>query len=259
MPPAPEYIYAKLAVRFRAALPAKEPMLRFRRVHFARVSMYKGTRHTGQMWGYKSSSVHTSSFSSEAKCKAILARCKQTFVTELGILQAEDFYAMVLKMGSEKTKVMAVRLRRGKEHLRTFGIPDNLIFAAPKHLLIVPKLGGVLARLRRVNASRLPVELRDLHQHLNGMPEPAVSELSSASPPEKVLFRVSKDGTRTAFTATKTPDERRRNHIYGGTAPTRDDVSNQPPKHRERRREPQGDSTLAFALKDALSRKASGK
>ena len=224
--------------------------------------MYKGTRHTGQMWGYTSSSVHTSSFSSEAECKAILARCKQTFVTELGILQAEDFHALVLKMGSEMTKVMAVRLRRGKERLRTFGIPDNLIFAAPKHLLIAPKLGGVLARLRRVNASRLPVELRDLRQHLNGMPELAVSELSSASPPEKVLFRVSKDGTRTAFTATKSPDERRRNHIYGGTAPARDDVSNQPLKHCERpptRREPQGDSTLALALKDALSRKASGK
>lgn len=117
---------------------------------------------------------------------------------KLGILRAEDFYAMVLKMGSEKTKVMAVRLRRGEEHLRTFGIPDNLISAAPKHLLIAPKLRGDLARLRRVNASRLAVELRDLHQHLNGMPEPDVSELNSASPRGKVLFRVSKDGARTA-------------------------------------------------------------
>ncbi|WP_455279068.1 hypothetical protein [Cupriavidus necator] len=229
--------------------------------------MYKGTRHTGQMWGYKSSSVHTSSFSSEGECQAILDRCKQTFVSELGVLQAADFQGMVAKLGSDKSKIMAIRLRRGKENLRSLGVPDNLIFAAPKHLLIAPKLGGLLARLGRVNASRVPVELRGLHQHLNSMQEPVPvtreQEHPKSAPQEKVLYRVSKDGTRTAYTAKATPEERRRNHIYGGNAAPAPAAPVAPsPKPREPRpahRETKADSALALALKEALARKTSSK
>ncbi|MBF6986496.1 hypothetical protein [Cupriavidus sp. IK-TO18] len=233
--------------------------------------MYKGTRHTGQMWDYKSSSVHTSSFSSEAECQAILDRCKQTFVFELGVLQAADFQGMVAKLGSDKSKVMAVRLRRGKENLRNLGVPDNLIFAAPKHLLIAPKLGGLLSRLRRVNASRVPVELRGLHQHLNRMPEPMSlpreQEDPKSAPQEKVLFRVSKDGTRTAFTAKATPAERRRNHIYGGNAAPVPSSAFEAPaapsttlrEFKPARRATKADSALALALKEALARKTSSK
>lgn len=230
--------------------------------------MYKGTRHTGQMWGYKSSSVHTSSFSSEAECQAILDRCKQTFVSELCILQAADFQGMVAKLGGDKSKVMAIRLRRGKEKLRSFGFPDNLIFAAPKYLLVAPKLGGLLAKLRRVHAGRLPVELRDLHRHLNSMPEPVLlpreQETSESPLQEKVLYRVSKDGVRTAYTAKASPEERRRNHIYGGNAVPTPSALAAPaaptPKPRElrpARQEPKADSALALALKEALTRKAS--
>ncbi|SOZ24690.1 hypothetical protein CBM2608_A50034 [Cupriavidus taiwanensis] len=227
--------------------------------------MYKGTRHTGRMWGYKASSVHISSFSSEAECKAILERCKQTFV-ELNVLQEADFSQLSAKMVGDLSKVIGLRIGRGRNLMLSVGIPQNLVFAAPNYLLVAPKLGGLLARLRRVHASRLPMELRDLHKHLNSVPMPATATRESApeSPPsEKVLFRVSKDGTRTAFTSSSSPDERRRNHIYGNTPVPRNGVDTNPPaKQRERqpaRREPQGDSALAIALKDAMSRKVSGK
>lgn len=162
--------------------------------------MYKGTRHSGKTWGYKASSASTSSsFSTVTECRDIVAKCKKTF-TELGLLRVADFDELGSRMAIDPTKVVGARIGRAKEHLASIGVPQRLIFATPNYLLVAPKLGALLSGMRRTYSGRLPVELRELRDHLES--NSALEERVAALPVPKVLFHVAKDGTRTAFTPT---------------------------------------------------------
>lgn len=187
--------------------------------------MYKGTRHAGRMWDYKASSVRSPSFNSEEECRAIVSKCKDTFIA-LGLLRDEDFEQLTFdKKMVSLTTVVGIRMRRGRERLEELGVPKNLIFAAPSYLLIAPRLGGLLTHMSKMNPSALPSELRGLHAHFRQ--DPSAFDAPPRGPQSKTLYHVTKDGKRTAFTSTSRV-EIGHSRPRAGAAPTRPANAAQP-------------------------------
>ncbi|WP_240057518.1 hypothetical protein [Paraburkholderia azotifigens] len=196
--------------------------------------MYKGTRHSGRTWGYKAGSISTSSFSTDGECRAIVAKCKQTF-TDLGLLREADFDELRSRVAFDATKAVGARIGRGKELLASIGVPQPIIFAVPNYLLVAPKLGALLSLMRRAETGRLPVELRDLQKHLknNGALLDARAPGAVHATP-KALFHVAKDGSRTAFTPTSSFQAERLKRQSGGNQPPRAaTIATAPPKPEE--------------------------
>ena len=222
--------------------------------------MYKGTRHTGKTWGYKATSVSSSSPGSDAECRAIVLKCKETFIA-LRLLAAVDFEQMDSKdMRLAPTKSVGRRLGRGRERLEQLGVPKSLIFAAPAYLLIAPRIGGLMTRLSRLKSEQLPPELRDLHAHLQGHPPARQSGpwQPQQGEPVRTLFHVAKDGTRTAFTP-KTLPERLAARAPQQTAAAK---TTAPPKRRSespRPARPLERTTLSLAFQEASTRAAAKK
>jgi hypothetical protein len=162
--------------------------------------MYKGTRHAGRAWSYSASSVRSPSFSSEEECRAIVLKCKDTFIA-LGLLGDEDFEQLAFdKKTVALTTAVGIRMRRGRERLEELGVPQNLIFSAPTYLLIAPKLGRLLTRMSKMPLNELPSELRGLHAHFRQ--NQSAFDARPRGPQSKTLYHVTKDGKRTAFTST---------------------------------------------------------
>jgi hypothetical protein len=152
------------------------------------------------MWSYKASSVRSPSFNSEEECRAIVSKCKDTFIA-LGLLRDEDFEQLATnKKTAALTTAVGIRMRRGRERLDELGVPHNLIFAAPSYLLIAPKLGRLLTRMSKMNVDELPSELRGLHAHFRQ--NQSAFDACLREPHSKTLYHVTKDGKRTAFTST---------------------------------------------------------
>jgi hypothetical protein len=221
--------------------------------------MYKGTRHTGKTWGYKASSVGSSALSSDAECRAIVSKCKETFIA-LRLLVAADFEKLDSKeMRLAPTKAVGRRMGRGRERLEQLGIPKNLIFAAPAYLLIAPRIGGLLSRLSRLKTEHLPPELRELHAHLQMHPPVRQSGPwpSQQGPTARTLYHVAKDGTRTAFTPKALPERlaSRTQHATTATDPSRAEK-----KTESQRPAPvAARTTLSLAFQDATKKAVAKK
>jgi hypothetical protein len=180
--------------------------------------MYKGTRHTGRTWSYRANVVGSASFDTDEQCRAIVSKCKDTFIP-LQLLRESDFEKLdFTRMSEPPARVVGYRLRRGREKLEKLGVPQRLIFAAPAFLLIAPRLGGLLARLGRKNFDVVPAELRDLYTHIrqNG----ATITVRPSPLTGTTFFHVARDGTRTAFTSS----------TFRPTAPDATRTAQQPPK-----------------------------
>jgi hypothetical protein len=206
--------------------------------------MYKSTTHTGRTWGYKTTSV--SSFSSNDECRAIVAKCSETFST-LGLLNPSDFEHVHEAMRKDATRVVGIRIRRGKEMLLGIGVPERLLFTLPNYLLVAPKLGGLLSRMCRIESSRLPHELRQLQTHLKN-----VSATRQATAP-KPTYHVAADGTRTAVYPTQTIQERRRQRRFSTAAPERPTTA--PTSKPKPKPKPQRETAMSVALQLAQQKK----
>ncbi|MEX3950650.1 hypothetical protein AB4Y40_23175 [Paraburkholderia sp. EG287B] len=142
--------------------------------------------------------MSSSSFNGEEECRAIVSKCKSTFVA-LRLLRDEDFVQIAPNTKTAPlTTTVGTRMRRGRERLEELKVPQALIFAAPSYLLIAPKLDGLLARMSKMNVNELPSELRGLHAHF--LQNPSALDRRPQGPQSQTLFRVTKDGKRTAFT-----------------------------------------------------------
>jgi hypothetical protein len=203
------------------------------------------------MWGYKTSSISSASFSSDEECRAVVAKCSETFIA-LGLLRESDFERLQSAMSENPTHAVGVRIRRGKELMTGVGVPNTVIFSTPNYLFVAPKLGGLLARLSQMDAGRLPAELRNLHAHLSK--NRAALENPAYVP--KVLYHVSQDGTRTAITSTLSIEEQRRRRRADERAPA---PAPSPVERRSAGEKAKPDSAMAIALQAALKRKPSDK
>ncbi|CAB3774747.1 hypothetical protein [Paraburkholderia humisilvae] len=150
--------------------------------------MYRGTSHTGSGWDYRV--ITSATFSTEEEGRATIEKCRTTFIA-LGVLRAEDFDHMKAAMSADAGRTVGNRIRRGKEMLAEIGVPKDLIFSTPNYLLVAPKLGGLLSRLCRMDAGRLPVELLPLQAHL--LSDSAARQAAAPKP----TYHVAEDGTRT--------------------------------------------------------------
>lgn len=201
--------------------------------------MYKSTTHTRRTWGYKRTSV--SSFSSDDECRAIVAKSSETF-SALGLLNPSDFDRVHEAARENATRVVGIRIRRGKETLLGVGVPERLIFALPNYLLVAPKLGGLLSRICRIEASRLPLELRPLQTHLKN--DTVVRQAVVLKP----TYHVAADGTRTAVYPKQTIQERRRQRRFSTAVP--EHPTTPTAKHK-----PQTETAIAIALQKAKQKK----
>lgn len=160
--------------------------------------MYKNTRHSRKVWTYKDSRASSAFYVSMDQCRAMVAKCQRTFVG-LKLLQARDFDELSELVSTNAARGVGQRVRRAKETLVEMGFPSEVIFAAPRYLLVAPKFGGLLARLRDTETQKLPIELRDFHRHLKATSALHRTPAEEGAP--RVMFHISRDGRRTAFTA----------------------------------------------------------
>jgi len=139
--------------------------------------------------------VGSASFDTDEQCRAIVSKCKDTFIP-LQLLRENDFEKLdFTRMSEPPARVVGYRLRRGREKLEKLGVPQRLIFGAPAFLLIAPRLGGLLARLSRKNFEDVPVELQDLYSHVRQNGATIINRPSPLT--GTTFFHVARDGTRT--------------------------------------------------------------
>ncbi|WP_429315100.1 hypothetical protein [Paraburkholderia sp. GAS448] len=208
--------------------------------------MYKGTRHTRANWSYKGTSALSPNFGSEEECRALLAKCREVFISRR-LLDELDFHQLAITKGKPTlTAVFGARIRNARRTLDDKRVPERVVFALPAYLFMAPKFGGLLARISRRERGEMPDELKDLHAFLKAQAlEPVV-------PTTRTLIHVTKDGKRTPFTTSAPPvgHGRRRRPASVTVAP----ASGEPEKQKASRQvSDAGPSALALALQTALS------
>lgn len=143
--------------------------------------MYKGTRHTRATWSYKGTPGI-----SRFELSMLVDRCEDTFVP-LQLLRPDDF----------ERPVGNGRISRSRAFLVEMGVPETVIAGVPRYVFAAPLFGSLMSRMSRRPVTELPAELHSLHAHLRTKTfEPPKRGPSATA---TTLYRVAKDGTRTAF------------------------------------------------------------
>jgi len=165
--------------------------------------MYKGTRHTRATWSYKGNSAYSSAIGSEEECRALLAKCRDVFMSRRLLTELDFEQLATTKKTPTLTAVFGPRIRRARRTLTEKGVPERVTFALPTYLFIASKFEGLLARISRRERGEMPEELKDLHAYLKARAfDAAAGGTTAVNASVRTLVQVSKDGKRTPFTVT---------------------------------------------------------
>lgn len=172
--------------------------------------MYKSTRHTNKTWTYAAGSLGPYVAVSEEKAQQVVTECRTSLLTLLLLNHADlaDFGPAPGPLAY--TRFANGRLRSGFAYLRKVGMPASIITETPNWLVIAPKLGKVLSRIRAWKETSVCPELAKIHQYLlvHGAPAGPHSRPQFSSEAYRVPKAGASAGTATIKNKTKTANVR---------------------------------------------------